>query len=71
MTLNDKKNDEEWDLGAKQNLATPVDAAAKPGSVPSINGEAISVKLTRLGNQRFLAHLIGIAVLEAEQFEQD
>ncbi len=77
MTLYDKSNDESWDPGAEPDLVMPVDAAAKPRSVTAINGEAISVRLTRLGvearlgNQHFLAHLIGIAALESERLEQD
>jgi len=40
MALNDKTNDGEWGLGTRPDLATPIDAAAKPGSVTLINGEA-------------------------------
>jgi hypothetical protein len=40
MTFNDKTNDGEWDLGTQPDLATPINSAAKPGSVTSVNSEA-------------------------------
>jgi len=76
MTLSKNTNDV-WKPDTKPELVAPFDAAAKPGTVTQVSGEPISVKLTRLGTearvsgQLFLAHLIGMAVLEAENLEKN
>ncbi len=77
MTLSKKTNGNTWKPDAKPELVTPFDAAANPATVTQVGGEPISVKLAQLGTearqsgQLFLAHLIGMAVLEAENLEKD